>query len=81
MDTKVIQLGEGGDEIQFLFNGWRSICDQLETRPKTKKAAEVSHLNTHRKKVLQNCNTNGPVCVFVKESKLLLFIKVRTEDC
>lgn len=32
-DTEVFQLAEGTDEVQFLLDGWRTVCDQLETCP------------------------------------------------
>lgn len=32
-DTEVFQLTQGIDEVQFLLDGWRTVCDQLETRP------------------------------------------------
>lgn len=32
-DVEVFQLAEGVDEVQFLLDGWRTVCDQLETPP------------------------------------------------
>lgn len=32
-DVEVFQLAEGVDEVQFLLDGRRTVCDQLETPP------------------------------------------------
>lgn len=32
-NAKILQLAEGTDEIQFLLNGWKMVCDQLQARP------------------------------------------------
>lgn len=32
-DVKVFQLAEGADEVQFILDGPRTVCDQLETCP------------------------------------------------
>lgn len=32
-DVEVFQLAEGVDQVQFLLDGWRTVCDQLETPP------------------------------------------------
>lgn len=36
-NVKVFQLAEGADEVQFILDGMRTVCDQLETSPGKKK--------------------------------------------
>lgn len=32
-NVKVFQMAEGADEVQFILDGQRTVCDQLETCP------------------------------------------------
>lgn len=36
-NVKVFQLAEGADKVQFILDGLRTVCDQLETCPGEKK--------------------------------------------
>lgn len=39
-DVEVFQLAEGADEVQFVLDGPRTVCDQLETCPGRKKKSK-----------------------------------------
>lgn len=44
VNAEIFQLAEGADEVQFILDGLRTVCDQLETCPgNLKKILSVIH--------------------------------------